>query len=64
MNHETRERGPVMMRKSTLKIFGKYTAMDLHLAIRVVLARAHLRALRSEPPIGCDVKSTGTLIRL
>ena len=50
--------------KRKLKILGKYTAMDLHLAMRVILARAHLRALRSESPIGCDVKQNGTVIRL
>ncbi len=51
-------------KKRKLKILGKYTATDLHLAMRVVLARAHLRALRSESPIGCDVKADGRLINL
>jgi hypothetical protein len=50
-----------------LKILGKYTATDLQLAMRVVLARAHLRSLRSAKannPLGCDVRADGRLIQL
>jgi hypothetical protein len=58
--------------KRPLKILGKYTATDLQLAMRVVLARAHLRALRlcsgqaqrTTSPLGCDVRADGRLIQL
>jgi len=53
--------------KRPLKILGKYTATDLQLAMRVVLARAHLRSLRAAKtnnPIGCDVRADGRMVAL
>jgi hypothetical protein len=50
-----------------LKLLGKYTATDLQLAMRVVLARAHLRSLRETKtynPCGCDVRADGRMIQL
>lgn len=60
--------------KRRIPILGAYTASDLQLAMRVVLARAGLRRLRNHQPkamrhafsapIGCDVRPNGTIVRL
>lgn len=49
-------------------LVGRYDASDLQRAMRVVLARADLRAYRLKAaqrlPIGCDVKTNGRLVAL
>jgi hypothetical protein len=51
-----------------IPVIGRYDVSDLQRAMRVVLGRAHLRALREEAArpslIGCDVKSSGAVIGL
>ena len=57
-----------MKTERKLKILGRYNVGDLQLALRVVLARAELRALRAtaagRTTLGCDIRPDGRAIAL